>query len=139
MCLISRRNLEKIDILDAFLNVTEHQIQYFSAKTERFLITLHGEEAPDDFDDGPDVGIKKKETAMFLRKKRFKIIRFSRIIYLKMIVVPVLACAFCTQFFFLNYDHINFMKDSMKYSYLQSKFTDIFFTGLSEVQQEIIR
>lgn len=33
MCFISHFNKEKVDNLSAFLNVTEHQIQYFSSKT----------------------------------------------------------------------------------------------------------
>ena len=140
VCFISRLNNEKVDILEAFLNVTEQQIQSFSAKTEKFLITLHAEESPDDFDDGQEGPDSKRRdsSATFNRKKRFKIIQFNKLIYIKILVVPFIAIAFFIQAAFIFHSHFSFMKDSMLYSYLQTEVSDIIFTGQSQLQEKIL-
>ena len=140
VCFISRLNMEKIDILEAFLNITESQIQNFSAKTEKFLITLHAEESPDDFEDGQDAldSKKRESSATFNRKKRFKVIQFSKLIYIKILVVPFLAIAFFIQSSLILHEHFSFMKDSMRYSYLQTEVADIAYTGQSQLQQKIL-
>jgi len=43
-CVISKINEEKINTLQIFLGITEQQIQKFSSKTEKFLISLHVED-----------------------------------------------------------------------------------------------
>lgn len=43
-CVITKINEEKINTLQIFLGITEPQIQKFSSKTERFLISLHVED-----------------------------------------------------------------------------------------------
>lgn len=39
--IISRINKERINLFEIFLDVSEIQIQQFSSKTEKFLLSLH--------------------------------------------------------------------------------------------------
>ena len=97
---ITKINQEKIKTLQIFLGITEQQIQKFSSKTEKFLISLHVEDTTGEIDLDEENENKKANSSTFAKKKRFKLVKLSKAIYLKILIIPILAQAFFIQSFF---------------------------------------
>lgn len=87
----------------------------------------------DDENDG-----KKTNSSTFAKKKRFKLVKLSKAIYIKILLIPLLAQAFFIQSFMSSYTSLQFMYDSIPYVALTSKADYIFYKGIGVVQNAIL-
>ena len=76
---------------------------------------------------------------MFLRKKKFKVIQFSKFGYIKTLIIPIIATLFYIHSLIMSNSHLSFMKAAMPYSYLQSEYSILFYNGISQILQERIK
>ena len=105
LLLITHRiNQQRLKVLEIFLGVNEIQIQGFSSKTEKFLLSLHVEDSGGEIDVEEEVeNSRKVNSSTFAKKKRFKEITFEKGAYLRLLVLPILAFGFFLHSFLVSY------------------------------------
>jgi hypothetical protein len=81
---------------------------------------------------------KKVNSSTFAKKKRFKLVKLSKSIYIKILLIPFLAQGFFVDSFFSSYTSLQFMYDSVPYVALTSKADNTFYGGIGQVQNAIL-
>lgn len=131
---VHKINQERIKIFEIFLDITEIQIQQFSSKTEKFLMSLHVEDTNGEIDVDEEVeNTKKINSSTFAKKKRFKLINFNKSIYCKLLLIPLIATAFFLHSFLQSYFNLTFQSNSYHYFFLTSLGDYQFYSGLAQV------
>ena len=64
--------------------------------------------------------------------------KLSKSIYVKILIIPLLAQAFFVQSFFESYTSLQFMYDSIPYVALTSQADNTFYGGIGVVQNAIL-
>jgi len=75
---------------------------------------------------------------MFAKKKRFKLVKLSKSIYFKIILIPLLGQIFFIQSFFESYNNLVFMRASIPYIALTSQADHTLYAGIGKVQTAIL-
>jgi hypothetical protein len=139
LVVIHKINKERIKIFEIFLDISEIQIQQFSSKTEKFLLSLHVEDTNGEIDVDEEVeNTKKINNSTFAKKKRFKLINFNKSIYLKLLLIPLLATAYFVHAFAQSYASLAFQHQSYHYFFLTSQGDYNFYSGLSQIQTALL-
>jgi hypothetical protein len=81
---------------------------------------------------------KKLNSSTFAKKKRFKLVKLSKSIYIKILLIPLLAQAFLIQSFLESYTSLKFMYDSIPYIALTSKADYILYSSIGVIQTAIL-
>ncbi len=82
--------------------------------------------------------MKKINSSTFAKKKSFRLINFNKSIYVKLLIIPIFACAYFIHSFVVSYIHLNFQLRSYHYFFLTSQADYNFYTGLSSIQSSLI-
>lgn len=139
LIVIHKINKERIKIFEIFLDISEIQIQQFSSKTEKFLLSLHVEDTNGEIDVDEEVeNTKKINNSTFAKKKRFKLINFNKSIYIKLLLIPILATAYFVHSFAESYVNLNFQYQSYHYFFLTSQGDYNFYSGLAQIQNALL-
>ena len=139
LIVIHKINKERIKIFEIFLDISEIQIQQFSSKTEKFLLSLHVEDTNGEIDVDEEVeNTKKINNSTFAKKKRFKLINFNKSIYVKLLLIPIFATAYFVHSFVQSYLSLDFQNQSYHYFTLTSRGDYTFFSGLASIQSALL-
>ena len=82
--------------------------------------------------------MKKINNSTFAKKKSFRLINFNKSIYMKLLIIPIFACAYFIHSFVISYVHLNFQLQSYHYFFLTSQADYNFYSGLSSIQSSLI-
>jgi hypothetical protein len=102
-------------------------------------MSLHLEDTNGEIDVDEEIeNAKKINSSTFAKKKRFKLIKFNKFIYLKLLFIPLCASAFFIHSFVVSYLNLQFQADAHHYFYQTSVGDYQFFSGLAKVQQALL-
>ena len=136
ICRISNKGRSTLEI---FLDISDIQIQQYTSKSEKFIMSLHAEDLNGEIDVDEEVeNTRKISSSTFTKKKRFKNITMRQTIIIKMVLTTFVYMAFFAHAFIINKTVMNFEMKSRDYYTFTSEGNYHFYSGLSTIQQALL-
>jgi len=102
-------------------------------------MSLHVEDTNGEIDVDEEVeNTKKINSSTFAKKKRFKLVSFSKAIYCKLMLIPLFSIAYFIHSFALSYLNLTFQANSYDYFFQTAAGDYQFYSGLAKIQSAIL-